>query len=353
MRTEASRYPYMLSPFFTVVITTYNRADLLVKAIESVLNQTFTGYELIIVDDASPDNTEQIVQHLIARGNTGTSNQQGDSINQADEPTVQPQVSYSRFPTNNGVKRARQEGAKQARGEFLVYLDDDDKLMPDFLEQVYAVVKDIPATIGFAIPAYRMFKYTDDGEVLMKEHNYNCTEPTAFAGGQYIKKAIGGGSGLIVRTAAVNSVGGWLSDFSFGEDTEFMLRLASQWDWMIIPAAILVFYNLQRPQLTQNNYRYAKALEQLADVHADKFIPFPKTRRGYYLGAARMYYALKAYPDGRRAIWKAVKMQPLAPGTWKFCLKLHIATLFPTLFPTMFINDRHGPITTISPEPQQ
>jgi len=87
----------------SVVITTHNRCELVIRAIESVLNQTYKDIEIIVVDDCSNDNTEMSVRGLSDR------------------------LLYLRHDTNKGGVVARMTGAKAARGEYIAFLDDDDQ----------------------------------------------------------------------------------------------------------------------------------------------------------------------------------------------------------------------------------
>jgi glycosyltransferase involved in cell wall biosynthesis len=94
-------------PLVSVLIPTYNRAGVLGRAIESVLTQTFPDFELIVVDDGSTDNTVEVVQGF-----------------------RDPRVRLVRLATNCGLSRARNEGIRAARGEFVAFLDDDDEWLP-------------------------------------------------------------------------------------------------------------------------------------------------------------------------------------------------------------------------------
>ena len=94
-------------PRVSVIIPTYNRADLLPRAVQSVFAQSLADFELIIVDDASTDNTEAIV--------AGFSD---------------PRVRYFKHSTNRYAAGARNTGLEEAVGEFIAFLDSDDKWLP-------------------------------------------------------------------------------------------------------------------------------------------------------------------------------------------------------------------------------
>jgi len=103
----------MNSPKVSVIISTYNRAHLLPRAINSVLNQIYQNFELIIVNDASTDKTEEVVS----------------SFNDK-------RITYCRNKKNKGVLGARNAGLDLAKGKYIVFLDDDDELLPDALGTV-------------------------------------------------------------------------------------------------------------------------------------------------------------------------------------------------------------------------
>src|SRR5262245_34526643 len=99
----------MIRDLVSTIIPVYNRPDLLVDAVHSVLAQTYRPIEVIIVDDGSTDSTPQIARDLADR---------------------HPQVIRWIRQTNGGPGRARQTGLETARGEYVQYLDSDDLLLP-------------------------------------------------------------------------------------------------------------------------------------------------------------------------------------------------------------------------------
>lgn len=109
----------------TVCIPTYNRAEILPYAVNSVLNQTYGDFELIICDDASPDHTPQVVA-------------------QWDDPRIR----YLRHPQNIQRSRNMRSGYEAATGEYFIKFDDDDALTPEFLAKTVAVLDSQP-TVDF------------------------------------------------------------------------------------------------------------------------------------------------------------------------------------------------------------
>ena len=110
------------SPKVTVCIPTYNRAGILPYAVDSVLAQTYTDFELLICDDASPDNTAEVVA------------QWDDS-----------RIRYIRHPQNIKRSRNMRSGYEAAKGEYFIKFDDDDALTPTFLEKAIAALEANPS----------------------------------------------------------------------------------------------------------------------------------------------------------------------------------------------------------------
>ena len=104
-------------PKVSVCIPTYNRANILPYAVESVLSQTYTNFELIICDDASTDGTAEAVSRW------------SDS-----------RIRYIQHPQNIQRSRNMRSGYDAAKGEYFVKFDDDDALTPTFLEKAVAVL---------------------------------------------------------------------------------------------------------------------------------------------------------------------------------------------------------------------
>ncbi len=105
------------NPKVSICVPTYNRADILPYAINSVLNQSYLDFELLICDDASPDNTAEVVAQW-----------------------SDPRIRYIRHPQNIKRSRNMRSGYEAAIGEYFIKFDDDDALTPSFLEKTVAVL---------------------------------------------------------------------------------------------------------------------------------------------------------------------------------------------------------------------
>jgi len=109
-------------PFFSVVIPTYNRAAFIKATLESVLSQTYPHYEIIVVDNCSTDNTDEVLQPFIRAG----------------------RIQFIRHDQNYERARSRNTGMGVAKGDFVTLLDSDDFMYPDNLAEAAEYVRAHP-----------------------------------------------------------------------------------------------------------------------------------------------------------------------------------------------------------------
>jgi glycosyltransferase involved in cell wall biosynthesis len=129
-------------PMVSVIVPTYNRPEMLVLAIQSILDQTYNDYEIIVVNDCGLE-VESIVAWL---------NQQQN-------------ITYVRHGRNRGLAAARNTGIKMARGKYLAYLDDDDIFYPDHLETL----------VTFLMTSDYRVAYTDALRAIQVKKHSRCT----------------------------------------------------------------------------------------------------------------------------------------------------------------------------------
>ena len=103
-------------PLVSILVPTYNRADTLGRTLQSIIDQTFRDFEMIVIDDGSTDETRSLVEGFAQYGS----------------------LKYI-YQSNSGVGVARANGIGVARGEFLAFCDSDDVWSPDKLEKQMAL----------------------------------------------------------------------------------------------------------------------------------------------------------------------------------------------------------------------
>ena len=152
---------------FSVIIPLYNKAPYIRKALESVLAQTYTDYELIIVDDGSTDGSAEIAEAFLqdpaSRLSPLTSSLTSDSVPASRLSPLAFSLRLLKQP-NQGVSAARNAGVAQAQGEYLAFLDADDWWEPTYLERMAQLIEDYPDAGLYACNYY----YHKDGVNIIK-----------------------------------------------------------------------------------------------------------------------------------------------------------------------------------------
>lgn len=198
-------------PSVSVIIPTYNRAYILEKSIDSVLSQTFTDYELIVLDDGSTDSTAQVLQ----------------SILKSRKPGVE-RIRYV-TQTQQGKSAALNHGVRIANGEWISFLDSDDIWSPDKLElQMQALRQFEGCDVCFTdaqytnnpnldVTAFRRAGRKHEAEVgiLQNALDFVSTEPHGIHE-----------QTVIVRASRLRGMDAFDSKIRVLEDHDFIFRLA-------------------------------------------------------------------------------------------------------------------------------
>ncbi|WP_396613806.1 glycosyltransferase family 2 protein (plasmid) [Haloferax sp. S1W] len=215
-------------PTVSVIIPTYNRADVLPQSIDSALDQTLSDVEVIVVDDASSDHTESVVTSY-------------------DDP----RVTYLAHETNQGGSAARNTGIDVATGDYIALLDSDDKWAPSKLERQVetlerrsdewvaaycgtTILKDEEANpiwerIKSLVGRHRSREGSEGGEELVKEILMENLHTSA-------------GSTLIVEKDVVDAIDGFDESFDRYQDTEFLIRVLKQGKLAYVDEPLLLRY---------------------------------------------------------------------------------------------------------------
>lgn len=289
---------------FSVVVPTHNRARFVRRAIDSVLVQSYADLELLVVDDASADSTTEV-------------------LSQFDDPRLR----ITRHPVNRGVSAARNSGHRLAQGRYIVYLDDDDYLMPECLAAVDTALAEALPTVGAVILGRRTVRLGPAGEELLAESTFGYATSTVCTGREYLQRPFAGASGLVVTSACRNSVGDFDLDPLIVDDTDFLIRIARRFDILVLAKPLITVVNHGESQLSKPSFARAIRHEHLADHYVD--VLGSEARRYRYNLAARIYFSLGQRADGRRAILKAVRLRPGRVRTWAAWLLLESAASLP------------------------
>ena len=109
-----------MNPLISVIIPTFNRAHVLLRAVDSVLKQSYKNFELIVIDDGSTDHTDELLSSYVREG----------------------KIQYLK-QENKGVSSARNFGVKSSKGDWLAFLDSDDEWLKGKLQKQVDLLGDV------------------------------------------------------------------------------------------------------------------------------------------------------------------------------------------------------------------
>lgn len=274
-------------PFFSVVIPTYNRASFLEATLQTVFKQTYPHYEIIVVDNASTDNTEELLQPYIQHG----------------------RIRFIRHERNLERARSRNTGMSAARGDFVTLLDSDDFMYPNNLADAAEFAKSHPELKCF----HNLYEYVDADRNVLR----GVTMPSlddqlqAIAEGNFMS-CIGD---FIHRDIYRRYQFDITAELIGGEDWDFWLRvLADHKVGRIKKVNSGILQHAARSVNNQNLESMRSGLEHLcakleSDPHLSKvYQPYLKRIRGNSL----LYLAILAngagaFEEARKYTKKAVK----------------------------------------------
>jgi len=226
-------------PQISVIIPTYNRASIIRRAIQSVLIQANVEFEIIVVDDGSTDNTEEIVHKLYQPGG------KPQHLSFGDNP-IPPKPLPIKFisQANRGVSAARNTGIAHAKGEWIAFLDSDDEWLPGKLAAQMEFFKKNPdykicqtdeIWIRKGVRVNKMKKHEKKGGWIFE----NCLPLCAISP-----------SAVIMHRSLFDGVGFFNESYPACEDYEMWLRIASRYPIGLIEKPYLKKYGGHEDQLS-------------------------------------------------------------------------------------------------------
>jgi glycosyltransferase involved in cell wall biosynthesis len=257
-----------MHPFFSIIIPLYNKENAIESTLQSVFNQSFTNYEVIVINDGSTDKSEQKVNTF------------------SDER-------LRLFSTENkGVSQARNLGISQSKGKLIAFLDADDYWFPTHLESLYQLSKNFPEA-GLLATNYQF--YFSDKKIMqptfdgIPAEKWSGIVPDFFASS--MKFRLAWTSAVAVKKETFETVGTFDENITLGagEDTDMWIRIALKY-----PVAFDNEVSASYQMATENRISLSKTLERKFSK-LDKFLIEEQTNSSLkkYLDLYRSEYALK------------------------------------------------------------
>jgi glycosyltransferase involved in cell wall biosynthesis len=266
----------------SVVIPTHRRPMLLAAAIRSVLAQSFQDFEIVVVDDASRDNTEDVVRAF------------GD-----------PRIRYIAHRTNWRVGAARNTGVLNSRAPLIAFLDDDDEWLPEKLERQIALLDRCAPVTGIVYTGFQKIERSS-GEVLS---TVTPSKEGHILHELCLVNCVGTASTVLLRRECFDEVGLFDEGIDFGEEYDMWIRIARSFDFRYI-AEPLVRYSVHDNRLSRSYGTIVRGLEAQLRKYANFFSIYPDGVSRRYLTLGSMYCRMGQVGRGRAAFRRAIRARP-------------------------------------------
>jgi glycosyltransferase involved in cell wall biosynthesis len=222
-------------PKISVILCVYNGGNTIERTIESVLNQTFTEFELIIINDGSKDNTLEVISRFNDR-----------------------RIQVLSYP-NRGLATSRNRGLANATGDYISFIDADDLWSADKLEsQAIALEENLKAAV-----AYSWVDRIDQGDRIICRGGHHTATGNVLAH-LLLADITDSGSNALIRKLAFEEVGTYEESMSSGQDWDMAIRLAARYEFVVIPRS-QVFYRASSSSISANVRRLEAGCRKTID----------------------------------------------------------------------------------------
>jgi glycosyltransferase involved in cell wall biosynthesis len=294
-------------PFFSIIIPTYNRAEFIEESLRSVLEQSYTHYEIIVVDNCSTDNTGEVLRPYIEA----------------------EQIRFVKHEENYERARSRNTGMSAARGDFVTFLDSDDFMYPSNLEDAAGYALSHPESKCF----HNLYELVDGGRKVIYRFKFpsleNQTKSIAYGNfmsciGDFIHREIFERYAFDTSPAVTGS-----------EDWDFWLRVLADYKvGRIEKINNGIRHHEGRSVNNQNLIQLREGLEQIIrKISEDEHLSFVYRRYLKRIEATSLIYmAILAnsgfrYKEALRYLLEAVRKDKSIPTSRRFLKTLQIALL--------------------------
>ena len=250
-------------PAVSVIIPTFNRAWCLPRAIESVLNQTFQDFELIVVDDGSTDDTIDVLARY-------------------------PTLRFIRYRVNRGVGAAINAGLAIANADLIALQDSDDEWLPEKLERQVAVMRSADETLG--VVYCDQWRHRDGARFLFPAAQVSQDDGIVY--GRALDDGLHniGNQSLLIRRACFEKVGLYDESLRKNEDLDMLIRISQHFRLHRIPEPLLNYYVTPDSVTARSEGDGIATQEALFKKHLDglRQNPAALAKKAYWIGSYHM-----------------------------------------------------------------
>lgn len=273
----------------SVVLPTYNRAPTISRAVDSVIAQTYTDLELVIVDDSSTDNTREVVDQY------------------------EENIQYIRHETNRGAPVARNTGIENSSGDYIAFIDSDDEWHREKIEKQVRKFSESSPDVGVVYTGYNKSfrnKYelghvpSKRGDIFEDQLMTDWVNPT---------------STVMVRSECFEKVGGFNTSLAARQDYELWTRIARHYHFEYIQEPLVTMHVTGEDRITENVEARMEAHQKVLElIHADiRSLPWHKRRQALgiqYFTMGRYLQKNRAFHRALSHFFKSIRFYPL---NWK------------------------------------
>ena len=263
-------------PTVSIVIPTYKRPQLLSRAIDSVLAQTFTDFEVIVVDDDPAGSAEPIVRAY-----------------------TDARVQYLKNEGVHGGSAARNTGIRAARAEYIAFLDDDDMWVPEKLEIQVAAFRDVSSDVGFCVTGVRAV--SEKGEVITHVeggvHDFSEIALVRFKGFLTIT--------LFIRKSVFEDVGLFDEEMPSHQEAELIMRVTRKYRGLGIDKPLAIANMFKHEQIGGNIFRRIQGRLLVLEKHTGLYASRPDALAKHYFWLGLQYRTVRHLATARSYFWKA------------------------------------------------
>jgi glycosyltransferase involved in cell wall biosynthesis len=271
-------------PKVSVIIPTYNRAEFLRSAVISVLNQTFQNFEIIVVDDASKDHTQEVVNSLSDK-----------------------RIRYIRHEKNKRVSAARNTGIVHSKSDYVAFLDDDDEWLPAKLQKQLDLLEASPPIVGVV---YTGIFVVEESSRKILASSFPRNRGNVFEE-ILTQNRIAQTSTFLLRKECFERVGLFDEDIDFGEDYDMWLRISKEFQFEYINELLVKHLIHDHSTSLMRNYEAViSSINILLKKHARLLASNNKGHSSRYRILGEAYCYIGDIRKGREAFAQAIKLYP-------------------------------------------
>jgi glycosyltransferase involved in cell wall biosynthesis len=266
------------TPVVSIILPTFNRAETIGRSIRSALNQTYSNFELLVIDDGSTDNTAGVLAAV-----------------------SDPRLRVIWHTTNRGAPAARNTGIANARGTYISFLDSDDEWHPDKIEKELAIMEDQPEVgvvySGFWRHIHGKKSYVPFKWVKSKEGNIH----RELLWRNFINTQ------SLIRKNVLDTVGVFDENAPRFQDWDLFIRISEHYPFAYSHEALFDVYHSEQ-SITADPRAQITGLLYILKKHCSEFSLHPPILAEQYFQLSLLYFFAGDRKKAHRSLMHALKL---------------------------------------------